>query len=466
MSQVPILKGVYSDAYGRFRASLPINLEPNIVDTGLSEGQLIASPGITLAATGPGPDRGGYLWRGVHYRVMGTKLVSVTSGSVTVLGDVGAGGPVTFDQSFDLLSINSGSNLFYWNGTTLGQVTDPDLGVVIDQIWVDGRFMTTDGTYLVVTELSDPYAVDPLKYGSSEVDPDPIVALRKVRGEIYALNRFTIENFQNRGGTGFPFTRNPGGMIPTKGCVGSRARVDFLESFAFVGGGRNEALSIYLAGPGQAASLSTPEIDAYLAALSDAEQAAIELDARVEDGEQRLYVHLPDKTLVYSQQASRKNQGAVWSIVAGGITASDPYPIRHLTLIDSRWHGGDAAGRVGYLDSSVKTQFGTVAGWQFDTVFMFNEGRGFILRAAELTALTGNAPSGLDPTLFMSTTDDGRTWGQERAIAMGKLGERNKRLQWRPKRKFGNYSGMRFRGANAAIASIARLDVDVEGMSG
>jgi hypothetical protein len=325
--------------------------------------------------------------------------------------------------------------------------------------------MTTDGSYLVVTELADPYAVDPLKYGSSEVDPDPVVALRKVRGEVYALNRYSIENFQNRGGTGFPFTRNPGGMIP-KGCVGSRARVDFLESFAFVGSGRNEALSVYLAGPGQAAPLSTPEIDGYLAALTPSQQAAIEMDARIEEGDQRLYVHLPDKTLVYSQQSSRKNQGAVWSIVAGGVTASDPYPIRHLTLIDGRWTGGGVNGAVGYLDPSVETHFGTVAGWQFDTVFMFNEGRGFILRAAELAALTGNAPFGSNSTVFMSMTDDGRTWGQEREISMGKPGERSKRLQWRPKRKFGNYCGMRFRGSNAAIASIARLDVDVEGLSG
>ena len=39
--------------------------------------------------------------------------------------------------------ICGGGNLYYYDGATFEQVTDPDLGVVHDQIWVDGYFMTT-----------------------------------------------------------------------------------------------------------------------------------------------------------------------------------------------------------------------------------------------------------------------------------------------------------------------------------
>lgn len=464
MSAFPILKGVYADQYARLRTSLPVNLEPVVIDTGLSEGQLLASPGITELATGPGADRGAYVWKGVCYRVMGTKLVSVVGGVVTILGDVGSGGPVAFSQSFDCIGINSGSSLYYWDGAALTSVTDPDLGAVIDVQWVDGYWMTTDGDSLVVTELNDRYAVDPLKYGSSETDPDPIMCLRKVRGEIYALNRYSIENFQNRGGTGFPFTRNPGGYIG-KGAVGSRARADFLDSFAFVGGAKDEAISVYLAGPGQAAPLATAEIDDLLADLTDEQQAAIEMDTRIEKGEQRLYIHLPDKTLVYLQQASRKNEGPVWHVLAGGALTDQAWPGRHIVLAAGRWLLGSAAGKVGYLDQAVSTQWGQIAGWRFDTVYLFNAAKGFILKVAELIGLPGYCPLGLDPTIFMSTTQDGRVYGQERAISMGKNGQRGKRMQWRPGRKFENYAGMRFRGANAAIASITRLEIEVEGLN-
>lgn len=464
MSAFPILKGIYADQYAEIRTSLPINLEPRVIDTGLSEGQLLSSPGLTQLATGPGEDRGAWVWNGVCYRVMGTKWVKVVGAIVTELGDVGLGGPVAITQGFGYLAINSGDRLYYWDGTALTQVIDPDLGPVIDVQWVDGYVMTTDGESLVVTELNDRYAVDPLKYGSAEVDPDPIQCLRKVRGEIYALGRYSIENFQNRGGTGFPFTRNAGGYIP-KGAVGSRARTDFLDSFAFVGGAKDEAISVYLAGPGQAAPLASAEIDALLAELTDEEQAAIEMDTRIEKGEQRLYVHLPDKTLVYLQQASRKNEGAVWQVLAGGTMTDQAWPARHIVLADGRWVVGSPDGKVGYLDQSTPTQWGQIAGWRFDTVFLFNAAKGFILKVVELIGLPGYAPLGVEPTMFLSTTTDGRTYGQERAISMGRSGERGKRMQWRPLRRFQNFAGMRFRGANSALASAMRLEIDVEGLN-
>jgi hypothetical protein len=47
---------------------------------------------------------------------------------VTTLGDVGGSGPVSLDYGFDRLAIRSGTSLYYWNGTTLTQVTDVDLG--------------------------------------------------------------------------------------------------------------------------------------------------------------------------------------------------------------------------------------------------------------------------------------------------------------------------------------------------
>jgi hypothetical protein len=206
--QIPILSGIFTDNGPDFRTSYPVNLVPTPKASGISSGYLRPGDGIVANGTGPGADRGGINWEGKLYRVMGTKLVEISSaGVVTILGDVGGpvGELVTFDYSFDLLAIASGGRLYYWNGTTLVQVTDPDLGIVLDVVWVDGYFMTTDGEFLVVTELTDPTQVNPLKYGSSEVDPDPVVALLKLRNEVYALNRNTIEVFDNVGGALFPF---------------------------------------------------------------------------------------------------------------------------------------------------------------------------------------------------------------------------------------------------------------------
>lgn len=465
MVQIPILAGAYADEYARWRASYPYNLEPVLFDNGLSKGFLGSAPGITAFGTGPGADRGGFNWNGSLYRAMGDQLVSVSStGTVTNLGAIAGSSPVSMDCSFDLLGVAAGGNLYYWDGFTLAQVTDPDLGTVVDMIWIDGYFMTTDGVYLVVTELNDPYAVDPLKYGSSETDPDGILGLIRVGGEVYALNRYTIENFRNIGGTGFPFQRNQGAMIP-KGVVGTHAKAPFIETFAFVGGGRNEAISVYLAGGGEAIPISTPEIDLALAALTNEQQLAIRVESRRDENESRLYIHLPDKTLVYLHNVSQANGSPVWHYLASGVQSDAAWPISGLTLAYGKWVGGTATGELGFLDTGVETQFDEVAGWQFDTVFLYNEGHNAIVHDIELVGLPGRAPVGDDPTCWFSMTTDGVTWGQERAISTGKSGQRHQRIQWRPHRRFDNYIGLRFRGASTAMNGWSRLEARVEALS-
>lgn len=465
MTQASILSGIYTDNAGDFRESYPVNLEPAVVESGISKGYLRSAPGIApFGDLGPGSDRGGIVWQGQHVRVMGTRLVTYTAGgTITDRGYVGIGQAASFDYSFDRLGIASAGNLYYYDGT-LTQVTDPDLGLVIDFIWIDGYFMTTDGVHLVVTELADPYAVNPLKYGSAEEDPDEITGLMKVRGEAYAVNRNTIENFQNRGGEGFPFVRNPGALIE-KGCVGTKAKAYFADTFAFVGGGRNEAISVYLAGGGEALPISTPEIDRLLAQVSPDDYRFIECETRVENDEHRLLIHLPSgEVLVYHLKASLAAQKPVWTHLAGGSGADLAYPIKHLVYFGNRWIGGMDTGALGELDYSIATQFGEPVGWRFDTQFIYNASKGGILRTLELVGLTGRAPSGESPTVYGSWTLDGEVWSQERGISMGQRGQTAKRMQWRPGVRFSNFVGLRFRGVNQALASFARLEVEVEGL--
>jgi hypothetical protein len=467
MAKIPLLQGAYADSSAAFRTSYPVNYEPTLVDSGISEGYLTNTPGVTTVGTGHGRDRAAINWNGNCYRVMGELLIKIASDfSVTVLGNVGDNQlPATLDYSFDSLVCWSNGNQFYWNPDDgLTQVTDPNLGTPIDGLWIDSYFMSTDGQYMAVTELADPYVVDPLKYGSSEADPDPINALAKVRGQVYALNRYTIQNFQDIGGTGFPFTNNPSGLIP-RGVVGTHSWSYFLETFAFVGSARNEQLSVFLAGAGDSVCISTSEIDRILQDVSEADQALITCESRFEDGEQRFYIHLPTQTLVYMHQASLKNKEPVWHLLADGALMDEPYSPRNMALAHDKWIVGDASGNIGYLDETVATRWGNIVGSQFDTMFLYNEGHGGIVQSLELVGLPGRAPFGVTPTIALSWTFDGQTWSQERFISMGGFGQRRKRVQWRPKFRFSNYVGLRFRSANAAPTSWAALQAQIEALA-
>lgn len=465
MVQIPIINGIYTDSSPDFRTSYPVNLVPVPKANGISEGYLRPADGLVANGTGPGTDRGGINWNNVCYRVMGSKLVSVSStGVITILGDVGDDGQlVTLDYSFDRLAIASNGNLFYWSPSLgLIQVTDPDLGVVLDVVWVDGYFMTTDGEFLVVTELSDPTQVNPLKYGSSEADPDPVKALLKLRNEVYALNRHTIEVFDNVGGDLFPFQRIEGAQIE-KGVIGTHGCCNFLESIAFLGSGFNEAPGIYVGVNAQANKISTQEIDMLLLNYTEAQLEQVKLEARNDRTHQHLYVHLPDKTLVFDAAASQELGQPVWFFLTSSLVGFSKFRAQNFVWCYDRWLVGDpTTSNVGYFVNNVSTHYGMKVRWEFATTIIYNEGRGAIVTNLELVGLTGSVAFGLDPTINTSYSTDGQNWSQQKIIKAGKLGERAKRLVWFQQGWMRNWRIQRFQGTSDAHIAVARLEAQIE----
>jgi hypothetical protein len=479
--QIPILNGIYTDNTPELRTSYPVNLVPVPKQSGISNGFLRQGDGIVANGTGPGTDRGGINWQGNLYRVMGTKLVEIDSaGAVTILGDVGGSTDelVTFDYSFDVLAIASGGSLYYWipvntastlvwNPTApiLRKVTDVDLGVVLDFCWVDGYFMTTDGEFLIVTDLTDPMAVNPFKYGSSEVDPDPVVALLKLRNEVFALNRNTIEVFDNIGGALFPFARIDGAQIQ-KGVVGTFACCVFIERIAFLGSGRNEAPSIYIGAAATAQKVSTQEIDNILLEYTEAQLALVKLEARNDKNHQHLYVHLPDKTLVYDASASEALQSPVWFILTSTITGFEQYRAKNLVWVYDKWMVGDTqSSNIGYLVQDIGSHWGEQVYWEFGTLIVYNESNGAIFNELELVSLTGIIALGKNPQISTSYSLDGKLYSQEKFIAVGTNGNFKKRLAWFKQGHMRNWRIQRFRGDSDAHVSFVRLEAQIESLA-
>ena len=461
--QIPLISGIEATERADFGDALPCNLEPVPLQTGISKGYLRSAAGAVPFASGPGIDRGGIVWNGLLYRVMGTKLVQIAAdGTATTLADVGPGASVGMDYGFDRLAIQSGTSLFYWNGTVLTQVTDPDLGACLDIVWMDGYYISTDGTSIVTTQLSDPTAVSPLKYGSAEADPDAITGLLRNRDELVVFGANTTQFFTDQGGSGFPFQANTGATIPI-GCVGVRAKCLYSQSFAFVGSGRNHATAVWLANGGTALKLSTRAVDDMLAAVVD--QSGIEMEARVSRDEQRLYVHLPDRSLVYLFSASQVAQQPVWYVVRSGRGMDQAYRPRRAVLCYGKWFVGDAqSSAIGVLDDATGSHFGDAVGWAFQTMLLYNEAKGGIVHDLELVGLPGRGVSG-SPSAFLSFSTDGTTWSMERTTRMGRAGQRQVRVTWSPHRRFRNYIGMRFRGDSDGLAGFAALEARIEGLS-
>lgn len=461
--KIPILSGVYSDAKANYRIAYPVNMVAVAVDNGIDKAYLRPADGIVLAGIGTGLDRGGINWRDKCYRVMGTSLIRINEDNTfTSIGEVGGIGQVSFTYGFDRLAIASGGKLYYYNGTTLTQVTDTDLGTCLDVVWVDGYFMSTDGTNLVVTDLNDPTQVNPLKYGSSEAAPDPIVALRKLRNEVYAVNRYTIEVFDNVGGNLFPFTRVQGAQIQ-RGALSKTCVTVFNDVLVFIGGAYNESTSLWTTRGGTTERLSTPEIDTILESYSDEVLANALVEARITNGHSYLYVHLPDYTLLYDADVSTRIGQSVWSILTTSNSGMQAYRARGFVYCYNKWLCGDPqSAQYGYLTSSVMSHYNNLVRWEFSTLILYADGKGAIFHTLDLEGLTGRVALNANPIIATSYSTDGLKWSQDKVITMGKIGDSDKRLQWRGMGKMATTRIQRFRGDSNGYGSFGALVAEIE----
>jgi hypothetical protein len=464
MPQIPIVSGIYSDNGPDLRTSYPVNMMPVPKQSGVSSEFLRPTDGLVAYGTGPGDGRGGINWNDELYRVMGSKLVKIAAnGAVTVLGDVGGSGYVSMTYSFDRLAIASGGKLFYWDGAALTQVTDPNLGTVLDVIWIDGYFMTTDGQSLVVTDILNPLNVLPFAYASNELDPDPIKALIKLRNEANALNRYTIEVFENVGTTlQFPFQPVDGAQIQ-KGTIGTHTCCIFLDALAFVGGGQNEAPGVYVAQNANTQKISTQEIDEILLQYGEGTLAGCLLEARNDRAHRHLMFHLPDRTLVYDAAASEALSQPIWFQMVTAVAGYARFRAESYVWCYDRWNVEDPLSTtIGRTDDTVGTHWGQTVRWEFGTIIIYNNSKSAIINELELVALTGRVALGENPIITTSYSLDGLTWSQDQGIRVGSIGQTNKRLCWFRQGSLRNMRMQRFRGDSDAHVAFLRLEAAME----
>lgn len=460
--QIPIISGIYTDNNSDVRTSYPKNVVPVPKKQGVSNGYLRPADGILKIGNGQGADRGGINWKDRCYRVSGESLIEVfANGDTNVLGEIIGSGQASFDYSFDRLAICADNRLYYWDGSALTQVTDPDLGVALDVIWVDGYFMTTDGENIVVTELLDPAQVDPLKYGSSEADPDDVKAIIKIRNEPYVLNRYSIEVFDNVGGSGFPFQRIEGAQMQ-KGAIGTHACCKYMDAVAFLGGGRNEPCSVWLGLNGQTQKISTREIDQEILNYTEDQLSSVLFESKMDSGLEQLYIHLPDKTYVYDGRVSQEVGNSVWYRLDSSLSDGE-YLARNMVWCHDKWIvGHPSSDLIGYLSKNVSNHWGQKVSWEFSTDIIYNEGNSALMHEIELVPMNGRAVFGDDSTVWTDYSLDGVEFSLKKGIKTGARGMRNNRLVWYKQGAIRHWRIQRFSGTSDAHMSFLRLEVQVE----
>lgn len=468
--KVPIVNGIYANSKGDFRVQYPVNYAPVPLDMtgdGTVSGYLRPYDGIVTFGTGPGVDRGGINWNGTCYRVMGTKFGKVLNdGTFVELGDVGPGGQCVFDYSFDYLGIASGGRFYLYKTGSLTQVTDPDLPVVISFIFISGYFMLTDGKFVVVTDINDPFSVNPLAYDSSSFNPDPIEAIKNLRNEAYAVNRYTVEVYQNvGGGLKFPFQTIPGAQILI-GAVGPNACCVFKDTLAILGGPLSGSIGFYFAINGNYTKVSNRDVDLIFNDYTEETLSTVLIEPRIGEGYEQVLVHLPDKTLVYDHLTSSILQIPVWFILSSGLLSVSSYNFRNLVWAYDKWIGGHPTlPKLGYYSNSLSSQYEDTIGWEFNTPILYNSSKGIVINSMEFISLPGSCAFGENPTISTCYSIDGITWSQDFSIPTGKFGERNKRICWLGGGYFRVWRIQKFKGNSDSFLTLSTLQIDLKEMN-
>jgi len=237
------------------------------------------------------------------------------------------------------------------------------------------------------------------------------------------------------GGNGFPFANVSGATIPY-GCISASAKCLIGGTFAFVGGGRDEPLSVYIETGGNASRISNREIDDMLNAEGSPE--LIELEARVFGEERQLLIHLSDKTIGIALGTSTEGEQGAWFILHSG--QFEPYRLRRAVWCYGQHIVGDRDSNAVAVLTTEAAHFGDEPDWQFDAALMFSDGQPFLVHDVERFGQFPTQPN----AVFLTMSRDAVTWSRE--VSRRMTGRRDERLRWPAGARCPTMAAFRFRG--------------------
>lgn len=300
---------------------------------------------------------------------------------------------------------------------------------IVDAAFMAGYVMVTDGVDVWSSSLVN-LTFFPGYFGSAEYDPDGITYVYKLNNQLYVGGKNTTQTMANTGGNNFPFTAQQSYTFDI-GCVSRQTMCYFNRTLAWIGGGRNMPNGVWMLNGNAPAKISSAAVDYELAQLTADQVAVVTLEAISFEDSEFLYVHLPDKTLVYDATATVGLGVKFWTQLNSGAEDNAFYRARNFVRFNGMWACGDLAdNRVGFLDSSTGGHYGAPVLHRSASPMVMLPMASAGLRSVELKCITGQA--GDTSRIAMTYSSDGIRWSQTRYTKAVTRGGYGKRIRWLP----------------------------------
>jgi hypothetical protein len=267
-------------------------------------------------------------------------------------------------------------------------------------------------------------------FGSAEYDPDGITYIYKLNNQLYIGGARTTQTMANTGGNNFPFTVQQSYTFDI-GCVSRQTMCYFNRTLAWIGGGRNMPNGVWMLNGNAPAKISSAAVDFEIAKLTADQVAVVTLEAISFEDSELLYVHLPDKTLVFDATATAGLGVKFWTQLNSGAESNAFYRARNFVRFNGMWACGDLSdNRVGFLDSTTGGHYGAPVLHRTSSPMVMLPLASAGLRSVELKCVTGQA--GDTSRIAMTYSSDGIRWSQTRYTKAVTRGGYSKRIRWLP----------------------------------
>lgn len=454
---VTLIKGDKIGVETDYRDAIPVNMYAVAREILGASGYMLSFPGIDTDQRVEEGDpeitncRGAnYNERfGAQYRIIANKMYAITpTGPAVELGTIPGSKQVSMPYSFNTQAIIADNRMFLYDPTNgFRQITDPDLGNVIDGDWIDGYYFLTDGEYLYHTDIKDETSISPERFATAEFMPDKSLGIIKTQDDkILVFGRYTTETFYNDESEGFSFSRISNRAMKI-GIVATHAKVESNGKYYIVGGRKEEDLAVHVVTIGSSIKISTREIDNILSKYTDEDLFDIRMETYSEKDSVFIVIHLPVETLVYNSAIAETHGPSVaWSILKSGSGESKPYRAINF-VFDPRFAGwvcGDKySDRVGTIDKTSVITFGEINEWFLYTPFLNLET--FSIDEIELETIPGRTVHE-DASVAISVTTDGSTYSMEEWDMYGEPSNYGRRFIIRQGGYVSDWIGFRLRG--------------------
>ena len=295
--------------------------------------------------------------------------------------------------------------------------------------FLDGYFITNQPIRRI-TRFRRPYdgaTWNSLDFGAAEGQPDNLVSLAAMNGQLWLFGQTTSEVHYNTGDADFPFARVPGAIIQ-RGCAAKYSPAVGNSTIYWLGNDR----SVYRSVGYQGQKISTQAMDqafAKYSAVSDAYGFTY-----VQEGHEFYVLCLPTeaKTWVFDAVTQRWHERGEWDsdaddfILWRGSCAAQ--------FNDLLYVGDYANGKLYTLDPDTVTDNGTAITRMRRTPHATNSMLRMFHRSLTVVFQTGvngmDAPTDEPQAMLRWSNDGGHTWSNEQWRSLGAQGKYGKRIQW------------------------------------